>query len=429
MNQRATDLNAAIAHPRGMDPRTKIAGSFGIAFGFFAGTGVSGLAMALGLAGIWGLVHRLFSRDRSLDKAFVQALKSHGWVWLALALFISWTLLTSLWSPATELAGETVRRLGALSVLGPIAIWAVHSCQGPDRVIAQRGIVAGIFLSLLLLSFDTITHYAMNKIASPGKEIGAIDGDMGRAASATLSLVWVGYACLYQQLTHPRARFVLALLALVIALQYGTDLNAVGLLAGTLASLFALRFPKTAIGLITAGSAVLMAGAPVLYAVLAKFTLGLAPEGQLPLSYGRRAQMWEVAVQLIQQKPLAGWGLGAMTLFDRPILYGGLEWPLIQLHPHAAPLHIWVETGGIGAFLASITIVLAGGVGISVFGRYRVATSALVGGLTFLVLSWGFSHAAWREWVWTSFAALLAFSFVLRNPRRWGIRMRAQGAL
>jgi O-antigen ligase len=429
LNQSAPDLNAAIAYPKRMDPRTKIAGSFGIAFGFFAGTGVSGLAMALSLAGIWGLIYGLLARDHSLDKAFLRALKSHGWVWLALVLFVSWSLLTALWSPATELAGESVRRLGALSVLGPIAIWAVHSCQGSDRVIAQRGIVAGIFLSLLLLGFDTLNHYAMNKIASPGKADLAIDGDMGRAATATLTLVWVGYACLHQQLADPRARAALALLAVVIALQYGTDLNAIGLLAGTMAALFALRFPKTAIGLVCGGSAILMAGAPIIYAVLAKITLGLAPEGQLPLSYGRRAQMWEVAVQLIEQKPMAGWGLGAMSLFDRPIIYGGLEWPLIQLHPHAAPLHIWVETGGIGAFLAAITMVLAGGAAIQVFGRYRVATAALVGGLTFLALSWGFSHAAWREWVWTSFAALLAFSFVLRNPRRWGLRMQAKRAI
>ncbi len=429
MKQSTPDLNAAIAHPKRMDPRAKIAGSFGIAFGFFAGTGVSGLSMALAIVGAWGLIYGLFARDRTLDKAFVRGLKSHGWVWLALALFASWTLLTALWSPATELAGETVRRLGALSVMGPIAIWVVYSCQGFDRLIAQRGIVAGVFLSLFLLGFDTLNHYAMNKIASPGKVDLAIDGDMGRAASATLTLFWVGYACLHQQLVETRVRVALAVLALFIALQFGTDLNAVGLLAGTIGALFALRFPKTAIGLVTGGAAVLLAGAPVIYALLARFTLGLAPEGELPLSYGRRAQMWEVAVQLIEQKPLAGWGLGATSLFDRPITYGGLEWPLIQLHPHAAPLHIWVETGGIGAFLAAITVVLAGGAAIKVFGRYRVATAALVGGLTFLTLSWGFSHAAWREWVWTSFVALLAFSFTLRNPRRWGLRMRAHRAL
>jgi O-antigen ligase len=296
-------------------------------------------------------------------------------------------------------------------------------------LIAQRGIVAGIFLSLIILTFDAINRYAMNQIASPGKDLWAIYGDMGRAASATLTLVWVGFACLYQQLAPRAARTVLALLALFISTQFTIDLNLIGLVLGTVAALFALKFPRTAIGLVTGGSAVLIAGAPLIYAVLAKFTLGLAPEGELPLSYGRRAQMWEVAVQLIQQKPLAGWGLGAISLFDRPILYGGQEWPLIQLHPHAAPLHIWVETGGIGAFLAAITVVLGGGVAISIFGRYRVATSALVGGLTFLALNWGFSHAAWREWVWASFAALLAFSFTLRNPRRWGARMQAERAL
>jgi hypothetical protein len=78
---------------------------------------------------------------------------------------------------------------------------------------------------------------------------------------------------------------------------------------------------------------------------------------------------------------------------------------------------VWLETGAIGAILASIAIIAAGSAAISTFGRHRVATSALVGGLTFLALQWGLSHAAWREWMWTSFAAVIAFSLALRDYR------------
>ncbi|GIU67694.1 O-antigen ligase family protein [Candidatus Phycosocius spiralis] len=404
-----------------LDPRTKIAGAFGIGFGFFAGTGVSGLAMGLCIIGIWGLIYGLSSPDRSLAKALVATLKARTALWLVFGLFVLWVMLSALWSPAKILAGETVRRLAVLTVLAPPAIWVVHSCLGSDRGIAQRGIIAGIFFSFILLTFDANNHYAMNQIASPGKLLWSIYGDMGRAASATLALSWVGYACLHQQFAPRSARILFIVLALYLSTQFTINLNALGLFFGTLAALFALRFPKSAIGLVSGVSAVVIAAAPLIYPLIAKMAFTLFPGNQMPTSYGRRAQMWEAAGQLIAQKPLTGWGLGASSLFDRPVPYNGSSWPMLQLHPHSAPLHIWLETGGIGAFLATMMVLLAGGVAMSVFGRHRIATAALVGGLTFLALTWGISHAAWREWVWTSFAALLAFSFTLRTPDYEGL--------
>jgi O-antigen ligase len=411
---------------RPISPSAKIAGAFGIGFGLFAGTGVTGLAMSLGIAGLWGLIYGLRAEGKPLDKAFVRALKKHGETWLCLSLFAMWVLLTAIWSPAPELAAETVRRLAAVCVLAPIGIWAVYGCQGEDRLLAQRAIIAGVFVSLGILVSEALNHYAMNRFASPEKEPLEIAGDMGRAASATLTLFWVAYACLYQQLSDARIRFLLVAVAIFTSFQFGTDINAVGLALGTVAALFALSFPRLALGLVSGGAAILIAAAPLIYPAIAQVAFQLVPGDKMPLSYGRRAQMWETASNYIAQKPLTGWGLGAGSTFDTPIMYGGFEWPIIQLHPHAAPLHIWLETGGIGALLAAVTLIMAGGVAIRVFGRYRVATAALVGGLTFLFLTWGFSHSAWREWVWTSLAALIAFSFMLRNPRRWASALRAR---
>ncbi len=413
---------------RPLGTRAKIAGAFGIAFGLFAGTGVTGLAMSLGIAGLWGLIYSFRAPGQSLDKAFLAAFKKYGATWLCLILFVIWVLLTSLWSPAGDLAAETTRRLAAVFVLAPIGIWAVYGCEGEDRLLAQRAIIAGVFMSLGILTSEALNHYAMNRFASPDKESLEIAGDMGRAASATLTLFWVVYACLYQQLSDPRIRLLLVALSIFISLQFGTDINALGLAVGTIAALFALRFPRVALGLVSGGTAALIAAAPLIYPAIAQVAFQLWPGDEMPLSYGRRAQMWETASEYIAQKPLTGWGLGAGSIFDTPIIYGGFTWPIIQLHPHSAPLHIWLETGGIGALLASVTLIMAGVVAIRVFGQYRVASAALVGGLTFLALNWGFSHSAWREWVWVSFATLIAFSFMLRNPRWWADELRERRA-
>ncbi|GBF56773.1 hypothetical protein PbB2_00430 [Candidatus Phycosocius bacilliformis] len=401
------------------DPRARIAGAFGIAFGLFAGTGTAGLAMALALAGLWGLFFGFTARGRPLDRSLGQTVKRAGEAWLFLFLFVFWVLMTSFWSPAQGLAAETVRRLATLAILGPIVVWAVHACTGQDRLLAQRAIVAGVFTALAILTSEAISHYAMTYIATPYKEPLEIAGDMGRGATATLVLFWVAFACLHQQQSDTRVRFALVVLALFVAFQFGTDLNALGLVVGTLVALLTLRIPRFMLALVTAGTAVLVAAAPMIYPTLADLAHRALPGEAMPLSYGRRAQMWEVASHLIMQKPLTGWGLGAGSTFDAPIAYGGISWPIIQLHPHSAPLHIWLETGGIGALLASLAIVTGGGVAIRLYGRYPVAAAALAGGLTFLAISWGFSHAAWREWVWVSFAALIAFSAMLRNPRRW----------
>ncbi|MEY3232805.1 O-antigen ligase family protein [Aquidulcibacter sp.] len=413
---------------RPLDPRAKIAGAFGIAFGLFAGTGVTGLAMSLGMAGLWGLIYSFRAPGKSLHNAFVGVLKRHGATWLCLILFVMWVVLTALWSPAGDLAAQTARRLATVFVLAPIGIWAVYGCEGEDRLLAQRAIIAGVFMSLGILISEAINHYAMNRFASPDKESLEIAGDMGRAAAATLTLFWVVYACLYQQMSDPRIRLLLVALSIFVSLQFGTDINALGLAVGTIAALFALRFPRLALGLVSGGTAALIAAAPLIYPAIAQVAFQLLPGDELPLSYGRRAQMWETASEYIAQKPLTGWGLGAGSTFDTPIVYGGFTWPIIQLHPHSAPLHIWLETGGIGALLASVTLIMAGAVAIRVFGQYRVATAALVGGLTFLALNWGFSHSAWREWVWVSFATLIAFSFMLRNPRWWADDLRERRA-
>jgi O-antigen ligase len=400
-----------------LSARAKIAGTFGIGFGFFAGAGVTGLSMLIGLLGIWALIYGLAPKDKPLLSALKQGLVRNWLAWLSLLGFVIWVMVSAIWSPATELAGESVRRLSAMLILAPLAAWASASVDEADQKIARRGLLAGLFIALLLLAFETFSSATINKIASPEKEPLAIAGDLGRAATATLSLFWVGFACLKRDDYSARLLFGFVIVSVLIAFQFGTDLNAVGLVLGSVAAMLALSFPRVAISALTGSCAAIIVSAPLLYPFLTKIAVAIAPGGHLPMSYGRRAQMWNLAAELIAQKPLAGWGVGAGSTFDKVVRYQGFDWPEIQLHPHAAPLHVWLETGAIGAILASIAIIAAGSAAISTFGRHKVAASTLVGGLTFLALQWGLSHAAWREWMWTSFAAVIAFSLALRDYR------------
>jgi O-antigen ligase len=401
-----------------LSSRAKIAGALGIGFGFFAGAGVTGLSLLIGMLGLWALVYGLGAKDRPLLGAAARGIAGNWLVWLLFAGFVGWVLFTATWSPATKLAGESVRRIMSMAVLIPAAAWAASSREPQDQAIAHRGLIAGLGIALVILVFEAIFNASANQIASPEKDPLAIDGDLGRAATATLALFWAGLIAIRRQFEQRLVIGVFVLAAGFISLQFGTDLNLVGIVLGSVAALFAVAFPRVALGFLSGGCAAIMISAPVLYPLITKAVLHFAPGGQLPLSYGRRAQMWQVACDLIAQKPITGWGLGAGSTFDKVIRYGGYDWPLIQLHPHAAPLHIWLETGAVGAALASLTIVAAGVAAMTAFRRDKGACAALVGGLTFLAINWAFSHAAWREWMWTSFAAVVIFALSLRQQQR-----------
>jgi O-antigen ligase len=409
-----------------LSSRAKIAGALGIGFGFFAGAGVTGLSLLIGLIGLWALAYGVSATNRPLLGAIKQGFKSNWLVWLLFIAFVGWVLVSATWSPATKLAGESVRRIAAMAVFAPIAVWAASSRDPNDQLVAHNALLAGLGIALFILFIETISGASINRIASPEKDPLAIAGDLGRAATATLTLFWVGFAALRRRYDYRYLLFAYTAFAVLLAFQFDTHLNGLGIIIGSLAALFAVIFPRVALGGLSGSCALIVMSAPMLYPLITKAAMHVSPGGQLPLSYARRGQMWEVASDLIAQKPIAGWGLGAGSTFDRVISFGGFDWPLIQLHPHAAPLHIWLETGAVGATLLSMTIVAAGAAAIVSFGRHKAACSALVGGLTFLAINWAFSHAAWREWMWTSFAVLLVFAFSLREQKRNPISKAAQ---
>jgi O-antigen ligase len=398
----------------------KMAGAFGVAFGFFAGVGVTGLSMAVGIIGLWALLYGILSPSRPLFGAIRSGFARNWLVWSLLLAFSVWVMMSATWSPADKLAGESVRRILAMTILAPLAIWGCLRCAPHNLDTAYKGLMAGLGIALFILVFETLTQGLINKIASPEKDPLAIAGDLGRAATATLALFWVGFAVIRKQTFDRNQLIGFAFVCGFIAFQFGTDLNAIGLVLGSLAAWIGYGFPRFALASLSGGCALIVLSAPVLYPFITKITTALIPGGVLPLSYARRTQMWQVSSDLIAQKPISGWGVGAGSTFDRTISYGGFEWPLIQLHPHAAPLHIWLETGAIGAVLASLTIVAAGFAAMSAFRRQKTGASVLVGGLTFIAINWALSHAAWREWVWMSLVAVILYALLIRAARREG---------
>lgn len=396
--------------------RGKVAGLTGIGFGLAATFGINGLMQWLCLCGavclVWGVV-RLGPAE--MARLLVKAVMDSWPLWTAMVIFAAWLSASVAWTTAGPLGLKTAQGIWASIATLPLAAWAVASPRPADQSVAQRGIIAGAGLALFVLMIESLGSTApINQLTRPGKDFLAIQGDLGRSASATLTVAGVALLCLARQKAGQLAMVFFALVAFVVSTRFGTDLNLVGVCVSVLAAGFAWVMPRvTLVGIGTLGAAVIALG-PKLYATAAALAQNIS-DGDLPLSYARRVQMWEAAVGLIGKDPLKGQGLGAATGFNAPLEYGGFPWTLLQRHPHSAPLHIWLETGMVGALLAAVLTLTAGFAAARAFGRDRLAAAALMAGLTHVALNWGLSHSAWREWVWAALIALVAYALAARK--------------
>ncbi len=303
---------------------------------------------------------------------------------------------------------ETAKSYVAAILLLPPLIWA-FSNKGYDKVIMRRAFIAGFVFALFILCLEALNGYAMYKIANPGIDPKELERNLGRGAFILVALLWpVLNAIDAEQIKLP-FKIAIVILTIFTSTRFGIDLNFVILALSSLAAFLAIKFPRTIIGIIVSGSAVLLGAAPFIYGLIANFAKNNWP-GTMPLSYERRADMWLYTIERIKEKPIYGWGLDSAKTFQDVVELGGYKWAAIQTHPHSAPLNIWLEGGLIGTLLFAIALII-GGFGLLNFAaKNRAASVALAGGLSACAIAWAFSYGAWQQWLWFLVLFVLCFS-------------------
>jgi len=148
-------------------------------------------------------------------------------------------------------------------------------------------------------------------------------------------------------------------------------------------------------------SVMLIVGAPLLFPRLVR--IDAVADAALQMnksSLWHRLQIWSFVGDRIAEKPLFGWGLDSARAIpggNQRIPYGYLGQTMLPLHPHNAPLQLWLELGLPGALLAGVLIA---GVWLAL-GKVpwpRLYAAAAGGSLvTALVVALG-SYGAWQEW-------------------------------
>jgi O-antigen ligase len=370
----------------------------GVIAGLLVLTPLLGWAGSLGFApavALAGLLTALSVRIRTEDRALL----------LALFTALVWACASAFWSPwrPADLDEQTGLKLVFMLALYGCAVSAarvVPEARLP-RLLSGLATAAGV-LALLLL-FEALTSAAGYKV---------LLGLIGQAVRPDYAIKNVAQGLFVLTLLAPpalaavsgRTRWILGLVlgAGIIgpALVFGYDAPLLALACAILAAGLVLGLPSLGPRLLAG----LSAGGFLLAPVLAKgaFALGL-DERIAPLlseSWLQRLGYWGKAVEWIWARPLPGWGLDASRAFG----------PGIQLHPHNAPLQIWMELGLIGAVAAAIVWASIFS-GLSRPVRTPAAAAATATAVAYLIFG-AVSFGVWQEW-WLALGALSALACIL----------------
>lgn len=334
-----------------------------------------------------------------------------GPVALPVCAFVTWSLVTLIWShrPVPGLAawGELVL---------PLAFGLVIAASGRFRpgIGAYRALALALVAAIVLMIAELASDLSLRIMLGIGKQQGFI---FNRPALTCLVLSAAVLPGLLRPAAMSRDRLLagLVLLALV-ALSFQSDSGATGfglvIMAGTW--LATRLLPRLTLAAVAFGFAATMLLSPVT-GRLVDASLPPALHEKLASSHTReRTDIWLSFGEAILARPILGSGFGTSSTLDRHPVALAVSPPHREMlavgHPHSAPMQAWVETGAVGAALLAFA-------GLAFLYRLRhlpardLAPRLALAASAFAVAS--VAHGAWQGW----WIAVLAAATVWLSAR------------
>lgn len=396
--------------PGNLTASGKAAGAMAVLALLAVVAGALGLVTVTGLLALVGVVVAI--RQPVALRLLVS--QSHGLALLVTGLaFTIWFAGSIGWSPVGW--GEAARTMLLQLPVAFLVVLVLGGATREDRVHAVRGLVALVAGAAFIFAMEAVNGYQIMRMANPTQDVLELERTLGRGSVAVAVLGVM--AALGAARLGLRRWFSFGVLVVsgFVATRFGMDMNIVLFVIAILAASAAWLAPRVTLGAICGVAALAVVAAPALYARLAELVFVIWPDQNGPLSYERRAQMWQFAIERIAEKPVKGWGLDASRTFDGVITYRGFQWADIQLHPHASPLQIWLELGAVGACLTALLLAASGWALVRLFGRDRLAAAAVASALAALFAAWGFSFGFWQPWLWSLMLLAVGFALAIRR--------------
>lgn len=302
---------------------------------------LTGLALLLSVS--------LGAVDGSSMGAVVPAYAILGLVLLAVArgpfgavdrTLVALVLLFLVWmAVATHLAGRGPRGLGRVGQMATVFLpllllipLAAPAEAAVGRFVKAAAIVATVTAAALGLELLLDAPFA--------RAVGWVNGSRyNRGLACLVVLVWPLAAAVGPRLALP--------LLVATGFMAGVSESATARLAfaaGSAVALAGLLLPRLTAAAVAAGGAVLVLGAPVLFA---RVEWWLPLNREIPASWIERLDMWREATVVVANAPWAGHGLRMMR--DAASLPPVMS---AYTHLHNVTLQLWLDLGLVGAAIA-----------------------------------------------------------------------------
>lgn len=317
-------------------------------------------------------------------------------------LFAAWVAVSTLWSPVQR--PEQAVKIVAAAATGVLLIGAMHRAPVADRRLARAALIAAVLVLAVYCLIEAAFGMPLNRLDEPATDPTILERNPGKGASILVALAWGALAFHGSLLWRRALPVVVFALVAPLALQFHMAANFAGLAAGIIGFMFATAAPRLAPTIAALATASWLLLAPLLTPHFFKLPVA----DTLPLSWRMRGEIWDFAIARIAEKPWFGWGLdGARSFGDTIQRIDGLDFRAIPLHPHSFSLHVWLETGAVGALLLAFAIVTGGMAASRALADAPRASAVLTATICTLAVIWNVSYGAWQEW-WmaTAFVAL-----------------------
>jgi O-antigen ligase len=319
---------------------------------------------------------------------------------VAIILFagLIWAAVSTLWTPFHPKNAEETTILKMAFEL-PLYGAAVLAARRADPRLTRRALdmlAIGCALFGVVLLAEAASQAALYKTLRVFYSPMRADLAEARIGHSTYVLGAIWPLAAYSAPSRWRPWLALAMFAgtAAAAFAFGNDAPILALGLAPITALTVWRWPNVAPKLLAIVAVVLFLGMPgLVWAVRHEFDYA-ALQRAVPLTDSMRMGYWSHAIDWIQMRPVRGWGLDASRVFG----------PGIKLHPHNAPLQVWLELGAVGALLAAAFW----GVALSRLSRPQPSLrAAATAACAAVYLLFGVNFGVWQEW-WVALGALIA---------------------
>lgn len=390
-----------------------IAGVTGIGLGLMTLFGGVDIPTLAAITSFWALIIAIFNGGFT---DVIKGVLKRPFSTMFFVAALAYLVLTRINQP--EIINQTARSLLVGVLLLPFLSWAFMTGNGEDKLIAGRGLVAGFVIAALLLSYEAMSGYHLYHLAVPHQDPQEMERNLGRGAYILIIFLFPVLLTIEAQKLDIKLKIFVIIATLFLSTRFGIDLNIITLFVAGIVYGLALLFPRLVIISVNLVATILVAFAPFIYGPVARFAKSLWTDDTIPLSYGRRADMWLYAIDRIKEKPIWGWGLDAAKTFDQPIKWRGFDWTVIQMHPHSAPLNLWLEGGAVGALLFVIAMNFGGFWLLRSAGKNRQLAATISASLTAIIFGWAVTYGAWQQWLWMCLFFAIIYPYLNVLPKK-----------